>query len=140
MFKGRKENVLAFRLGPHADLKKSIIEFFKEEKIQAAWVITCVGSLSQFNLRFANQSSGVLRIGNFEIVSMVGTLGNNECHLHISISDETGATIGGHMLDGCIVRTTAEIVVGLHDGFSFERELDPLTGYRELVIKQSNIE
>src|SRR5690349_8117899 len=107
MFKGIPENVFAFRLQPNTDLKKSIIELIKGEKLHAAWIITCVGSLSQFHLRFANQPTGVMRLGHFEIVSLVGTIGNDGCHLHISLADESGSILGGHVLDGCIVYTTA---------------------------------
>jgi len=32
------------------------------------------------------------------------------------------------------VRTTAEIVIGVLDGFAFHREIDAQTGYPELVV------
>ena len=57
------------------------------------------------------------------------------CHLHISVSDPYGVTMGGHLLKGCLVRTTAEIVVLPLEGVRFARELDPATGYKELVVK-----
>jgi len=139
MFKGTPQNVFACRLHPHDDLKKYIVEFIKEKKIHAGWIITSVGSLLAFHLRFANQSVGVSRTGNFEIVSLGGTLGNNECHLHISVADESGTMVGGHLLEGCIVRTTAEIVVGTCEDFTFERELDPRTRFRELLIKVKHV-
>ena len=31
-----------------------------------------------------------------EIVSLVGTLSDNDCHLHISLSNKNGNVIGGH--------------------------------------------
>jgi predicted DNA-binding protein with PD1-like motif len=57
-------------------------------------------------------------------------------HLHISISDSTGRTIGGHLKEGSIVYTTAEIVLGLLPDIVFERQVDPTYGYKELVIKK----
>jgi predicted DNA-binding protein with PD1-like motif len=72
---------------------------------------------------------------DFEIVSMEGTLSLDGCHVHIAISDRSGAVIGGHLVGGCIVRTTAEIVlaeVGSHD---FRREHDAMTGFAELVVR-----
>ena len=140
MFKGTKENVFAFRLTPNDDLKKSILAFITEEKIQAGAILTCVGSLSQFNIRFANQSSAITKTGHFEIVSLAGTLGNNECHLHISLSDESGSMIGGHLMEGCIVYTTAEIVIAVYEHLIFQRQIDPRTGYRELLVKQRSTE
>jgi predicted DNA-binding protein with PD1-like motif len=38
---------------------------------------------------------------------------------------------------GCIVRTTAEIIVALLDEFRFTRQLDAETGYPELMISQA---
>jgi predicted DNA-binding protein with PD1-like motif len=50
------------------------------------------------------------------------------------VADADGRVTGGHLLDGCMVRTTAEIVLGLVDGLAFAREVDPSTGWRELSI------
>jgi predicted DNA-binding protein with PD1-like motif len=49
--------------------------------------------------------------GKFEIVSLTGTLSVGCHHLHVAIADSTGAVFGGHLLPGCVVRTTAEIVL-----------------------------
>ena len=43
--------------------------------------------------------------------------------------------IGGHLCAGSLVRTTAELVIGLLPEWRFNRELDPATGYPELQIK-----
>lgn len=59
---------------------------------------TCVGSLTNNTIRFANQSEGSKDDGHFEIVSLIGSVSVNGSHLHISISDSTGKTIGGHLL------------------------------------------
>jgi predicted DNA-binding protein with PD1-like motif len=42
---------------------------------------------------------------------------------------------GGHVSAGCIVRTTAEILLVRLPGFHFSREVDPLTGFPELSIR-----
>ena len=97
--------------------------------------MTCVGSLEQFNIRFANQENGELRKGFFEIVSLTGTFAEPGCHLHISVSDRSGQTIGGHLLDNSIVYTTAEIVIAELTDVEFKREVDKTYGYSELTIK-----
>jgi hypothetical protein len=51
------------------------------------------------------------------------------------VSDHDGRVTGGHVREGCIVLTTAEIVVALLPGFRFGREFDTVTEYRELVIE-----
>jgi len=126
----------AFRLKPGEDLKKNIELFLKEKNITAAGIVTCVGSLTEANIRFANQPDGKLMKGHFEIVSLTGVLSINGSHIHISIADETGRTIGGHLLDGCLIYTTAELIITELNDLEFKRELDPTFGYKELVIKE----
>lgn len=130
--------VYAFRLKPKDDLKNSMLAFAEENKIRAGSIVTCVGSLEQFHIRLANQKNGELKKGFFEIVSLSGTFSNTSCHLHISISDEAGVTIGGHLLDQSIIYTTAEIVVLKLTDLYFERELDSTYGFKELVITKRN--
>ena len=72
--------------------------------------------------------------GELEILSLSGTLSLDGAHLHIAVSDSKGAVIGGHICAGSLVRTTAELVIGLLPEWRFRRELDPATGYAELQI------
>ena len=51
-----------------------------------------------------------------------------------AVADSGGAVIGGHLCPGSLVRTTAELVIGLLPDWRFRRELDPATGYAELEI------
>lgn len=125
----------AFRLLPGQDLKKEIQAFVKKENIQAGWIMTCVGSLTQAHLRFANQPTGTKANGHFEIVSLVGTLSVNGSHLHLSVSDSLGTTTGGHLLDDNIVYTTAEIVLGEDPALVFTREKDGTTEWEELQVR-----
>lgn len=126
----------AFRLKPGQDLKKEIQQFVADKKITAGWIGTCVGSLTQYNIRFANQPNGSSDTGHFEIVSLVGTVSTNGSHIHISLSDSTGKTIGGHLMDGCTVYTTAEIVIQSSDAFVFKREKDGTTPWEELQVEE----
>ena len=128
----------AFRLKPGQDLKKEILQYVKEKQIKAGWISTCVGSLTNYNIRFANQPEGNSGSGHFEIVSLTGTVSVNGSHLHISISDSTGKTIGGHLLDSNLVYTTAEIVILSSDDFIFKREKDGSTPWEELQVEDVN--
>ena len=105
-----------------------------KKKIKAGGISTCAGSLTQYNIRFANQPEGSSDIGHYEIVSLTGTISANGSHLHISISDSTGKTIGGHLLRGCKIYTTAEIVILSSSTFQFKREKDGTTPWEELQI------
>ncbi|MFD2937008.1 PPC domain-containing DNA-binding protein [Spirosoma flavum] len=124
------------RLKPGQDLKKALESIVKQERIGAGAVLTCVGSLTDVTLRLANQESATVWKGHFEIVSLVGTLSTDGSHVHLSVSDSTGRTIGGHLLDGCIVYTTAELVIGIMPELIYAREPDPTFGYHELVIRK----
>ena len=128
----------AFRLKPGADLRKEIENYARENKIEAGWIGTCVGSLTQYNMRFANQKGGTNAEGHFEVVSLVGTVSTNGSHLHISVSDSTGKTTGGHLLDGNLVYTTAEIVLQEDDSYHFTREKDGSTPWEELQIRKKD--
>ena len=130
----------AFRLKPGQDLKKEILQYVKEKQIKAGWIGTCVGSLTQYNIRYANQPEGNTGSGHFEIVSLTGTVSINGSHIHISVSDSTGKTIGGHLLDSNIIYTTAEIVIQSSDDFNFKREKDGSTEWEELKVEEGNKE
>ena len=126
----------AFRLKPGQDLRQEIEKFVKDKNINAGWVATCVGSLTNYNIRFANQPNGSTGSGHFEIVSLVGTLSTSGSHIHISVSDSTGKSIGGHLLQGCTVYTTAEIVLQSSTKFIFKREKDGSTPWEELQVEE----
>ncbi len=126
----------AFRLKPHRDIKEAITTFAKEQKIKAGAIVSCVGSLEQYNIRFANQPEGTFQKGFFEIVSLTGTFDENTSHIHISVSDGNGNTIGGHLMNNNLVYTTAEIVLVEITDIEFVREIDATYGYQELVVKK----
>lgn len=124
----------ALRLKPGQDLKAQLTQFLVKQNIQAAAMVTCVGSLTVANLRFADQPGGKIVEGPLEIMSLVGCGGQGKWHLHLAVSDERGVTTGGHLMDGCLVRTTAEIVLVELEELEFQRVLDEQTGYPELEV------
>ena len=64
-----------------------------------------------------------------------GLLSVNGNHVHISVSDSTGRTIGGHLLDSNLVYTTLEVVIGEDPDHVYHRETDSTYGYKELMVK-----
>ena len=123
-----------FRLTKGMDLKKEIEEYVINNKISGV-IICMVGSLNKLKIRLADGKSTLEKSGRFEIVSATGTLSEDGVHIHISVSDEQGNTIGGHLKDGCIINTTAEVGITIFDNIKLKREYDKTTGYNELVIK-----
>jgi hypothetical protein len=111
-----------------------------EKKIAAASVASVVGSLKVSVMRYANQKEMITLDGFREVVSLSGTLGaTSGSHLHLSVSDGKGATLGGHLGEGSKVYTTLEIVLLAYPDLKFSREVDPRTTYEELSIKKQVI-
>lgn len=128
--------VLCLRLLPGDDILGCLRSFADERGLDAAVVLTCVGSTGKTTLRPAGIPRPKTFDGKYEIVSMTGTLSRTGHHLHMSISDPDCNVFGGHMMEGCIVRTTAEIALGVLEGLEFTRPMDARTGYDELSISE----
>ena len=124
------------RLSPGTDLKRALQEAVAAHGIKAATLSSCVGSLSVAHLRLASAQKTQSFDGPFEIVSLVGTLCRDGVHLHISLADAQGQVIGGHLLEGNIIHTTAEISLTLYEDINFSRPHDAETGYGELAIEK----
>jgi len=125
----------AFRLKPGQDLKRELVAFAAANDLKSGVILTCVGSVRQAALRLANKPDTTLYEGKREIVSLTGTLCPDGPHLHISLSDGEGVTIGGHLQDGNLIYTTAEVVIGELEDVVFGREMCSESTYDELVVK-----
>lgn len=126
--------VVPLRLRPGADLRRGVESWFVQQDEHAGCVISAIGSLSTAQLRFAGRDASTVIRGELEILSLSGTLSPDGAHLHMAVADSRGAVIGGHLCAGSLVRTTAELVLGLLPEWSFRRQLDPASGYAELQI------
>lgn len=125
----------ALRLRPGQDLRLALEEVTRAHGLAAGCVVTCVGSLGRARLRRAGGDEVLELVGPLEIVALVGTLSPDGPHLHGAVADAEGRVLGGHVLPGCLVHTTAEVVIGELAGVAFTREHDPETGWNELVVR-----
>ncbi|NLU24338.1 MAG: DNA-binding protein [Clostridiales bacterium] len=124
------------RLHRGEDLLASIEKTAKENHLKAAAVLSAVGCVSRARVRDAG---GVQcrEVGeNCEIVSLMGTVSETRTHLHIALSKEDLSTVGGHLMRGCLVNTTCELVLLELDGWRYGMEQDGETGYDEIVFQK----
>ncbi len=123
-----------FRLKRGDDLYESIQAYADAHHIAAGVVLSAVGCVYRWEVRDA---SGVeVRSGTeeAEIVSLMGTVSENGSHLHASFARRDLSVFGGHLRPGCLVNTTAEIVLAELPEVRFARAPDGETGYDELTI------
>ncbi len=128
--------ILAKRLQYGADLKKEIENLCYQNGVTSAVVISSVGCVYKATVRLADGKTIKEYNGNYEILTINGTISKNGSHLHISFSDINGNTFGGHLCYNTLINTTCELVlVGINE-YSFIREYDEKTGYDELIINK----
>ena len=126
----------AFRLTYGMDLRQGIEDYCRDNDIHSAAIVTVVGCVYRARIRLADGETIEEYDDRYEIVSLTGTVSPDGSHMHVSLADEDGRVIGGHMCNGCLVNTTAEVVlVSLDEEYRFSREYDDSTGYDELVIR-----
>ena len=125
-------NTECFRVLPGQDLAKTIERYCAERQITAAAVVACAGCLRVVRFRMADGVTIYEKQVDAEIVSLSGTISEQGMHVHISVCDQKLHTFGGHLTSGCIVNTTAEVVLLHLDQWRLTRKPDPATGYDEL--------
>lgn len=127
------------RLTPGQDLRTALEAAVQSQNCRAAFVLSGIGSLSTAGLRFAGADQPERLTGDMEILSLSGTVafdgGKSSSHLHMALSTASGQVLGGHVAAGCIIRTTAEVLLALLPEWEFAREADAVTGYDELVVR-----
>lgn len=131
--------IYAVRLTEGMDLKIEIKKVIKEKQIKAGIILSSVGCVSKVRFRVADGVNIKQINKNMEILSLNGTLSPNGVHLHISYSNQEGVSFGGHLVEGNIVNTTCELVIGILGNYKFNRVMDPTTGYGELITKTQEL-
>ncbi len=129
-------NVLPLRLLPGEDLRLALVPRLPADAPPAAFVLAGIGSLSALRLRLAGADTAIEYDGDFELLSLSGSVSADGAHLHASVADAQGRVLGGHVLAGCTVRTTAEVLLATLPGWRFSRAIDPATGHAELHIER----
>lgn len=118
----RFKNKIVARIDKEEEILEKIKEIALKENIKLA-SISALGAINDFTVGVFKVDekkyySNVFK-GNFEIVSLTGTIStmNNEVytHIHMSAGNENGEVFGGH-LNRAMVSATCEMVIDVIDG------------------------
>jgi hypothetical protein len=121
---------------PGDDVRVNLLAWCEQNGIEAAAIVSAVGSLSHAEVRFGGKSNGVRVEGDLEACSLSGLLSKHGMHVHLAVADGDGRMTGGHLLQGSSVRTTLELVIQEIGGLRFVRRHDERTGYDELFPEE----
>lgn len=134
---------LPIRLNPGDDLRAAIEAAVRGANCRAAFVISGIGSLSSAGLRFAGAEQPRRFTGDSEIHSLSSSVAfdgaHSSSHLHMALSTASGEVFGGHVAPGCMVRTTAEVLLALLPDWAFSRAPDAATGYLEFEVTKRDL-
>ncbi|PZM81409.1 MAG: hypothetical protein DKT66_19545 [Candidatus Melainabacteria bacterium] len=134
-----KHRSIVERLKPGEDFQVALKRIASEHKVKAGVIASAVGSFKTASLRFAGANEATTITGPLEVVSVTGTISDKGMHVHMSVSDSSGRTVGGHLMPGCKVFTTIELVIlDLSDEWVFDRKPCEHTSYMELDAHRSD--
>lgn len=125
-----------FRLTRGQDLLLQLKEYAAIHQIKGATIASAVGCVSEARIRDAGGVEVHHLREPLEIIAIGGTVSQQRTHLHACFSRKDLSTIGGHLQEGCLINTTAEIVLLAFDDYEFGAQFDEQTGYEELVVKR----
>ncbi len=115
-------NTIVARIDRGEEILAAVREIAGTEHIQLASV-SALGATNDFTVGVYNVDEKQYHAndfkGNFEIVSLTGTIntmdGEFYTHLHMSAGDEKGRVFGGH-LNRAVVSAVCEMVITVIDG------------------------
>lgn len=123
------------RLSPGADLRRSLELALADQACEAGFVLAGIGSLGPALIRLAGAEATLRLDEDLELLTLSGSVGRTDSHLHLSVSLRNGQVLGGHAAYGCVVRTTAEVLLAVLPRWRFTREWDAQSGYKELLVR-----
>jgi len=120
------------RLSEGEDLLETVTHVAEKSHITAGFFIL-IGTLKKAKLGFYHQGKyEIIKIDSpIEIVSCMGNISLKEnkpfAHAHISVSNDKGGVMGGHVMPGCTVAATGELVLIEAADARLHRKLDKKT-------------
>jgi predicted DNA-binding protein with PD1-like motif len=128
-------------MDPGDDILKTIQRVAQEHNVRSGQ-ITLIGAVSRAKLGYFDREEGeykdFLIERDLEVVSGMGNISRLSddsivVHAHLVVSDEEGRCWGGHLMEGCEVSVTIELVI-IETTAELRRAKDEMTGLNLLDI------
>jgi len=126
----KTEKVIFARFFENEDLLETISRVAKQNDVDSGFFFL-IGTLKKAVLGYYKERKylSLEKAGPLEIASCVGNISVKEkselvVHGHIVVSDQEGKAFGGHVLPGCLVDATAELVLVKVQNGVLRREFD----------------
>jgi predicted DNA-binding protein with PD1-like motif len=140
MMEGRCGKLFFSRLLEGDDLAESIKKNAEESGVKAG-IFMLIGALKHAELGCYKKGEYVTtRLeGPLEVASCLGNVAVDEkgetiIHAHVVVSNESGEAYGGHLMKGCRVGPTAELMVLEAAGADLQRSYDEKTKLKLLKL------
>jgi len=99
-----------FRCPEDSELPKFVEEFAQEKEIETG-IVNAIGTLKEAKLGYFNTDAGryeeIKVEGTKELLSAMGNISLKDsrpfAHIHAILGDETGETVGGHLIWGKVL-------------------------------------
>ncbi len=125
--------VIIDRFDSGDDILQRLDELVRKEQVSSG-SFTAVGTVERATVGYFTGNGSYASIslqGPLEILSLVGNVSLKEgapfVHAHITLSDKEGRAYGGHLMAGCRVDATFELMLHAYDGVKVERKFDEKT-------------
>lgn len=137
----KSARTIVARLMPGEDILQSLQALADEHGIRSAQ-ISLIGAIKHARLGYFDRHACEYRDfsidEDLEVVSCVGNMSrlrNDEVvvHAHMVVADEKGNCHGGHLMKGCVVSVTIEVVIMELDADIY-RDRDEATGLNLLDL------
>jgi len=104
------------RLNEDEDVSEAVLQVAKRNNVSTG-LFFLIGTLKRASLGFYRDGKYETRSIDepLEIVSCMGNVSVREnepfVHAHVAVSNEKGEVFGGHLMSGCVVAATVELVL-----------------------------
>lgn len=131
------EQVFVARFLEDEDLLETIALAAKQNDVSSGF-FSIIGTVKKAVLGYYKEGKylPIRKSGPLEIVSCTGNISVKEndelvVHAHIVVSDNGGTAFGGHVLPGCLVDATAEMILVKIESKTLKRKFDK---HRQLCL------